>query len=605
MSIVTIKQSKATIDVGSNSSYAITGDDDIILVGDDSTVMAQGSGLIIRAAGGGDLVTIGGGAAVCGANIVQFQAAGVLRELAGSRVDVYADNSKISMSGDDVLGLYGAGDTLTAFGTDDSIRIGGNGQNGASDIVRGLNQGALFEAQNSNVWVSGSNYSAVMTGDDALTAIGAGVCVIATGAGNVLTIGGAGRAATADDEDTVTLQAPGTINALANSSLEVTASDSFVTLAGDDTLGLYGAGNTVAANGIGDAIWIGENGRGAAADVVHGLYAGALFETQGSNVTVDGASYAATMLGDDVLTATGGDVHVSASGARNLLTIGGNTLLGEDFASFADPGRVIVLSGSNVAVSGDGVVANVLAGGGATLTLTGARDRANVAGYGNQIRVGGNGYAGALDVVAFTPPASTASAYATLAGAPNGVTALRGANVRIVGSGLSIAMEGDDRVVAVGGSNIISDFAGAVGGNRVILGPNLAGPGAYQRDEVTLANAGDSVALASNCGADLINAGGGRIAAALGGDDAVSLIGAFRVHVPLAAGHEVISGFGPSDVLVLASHFADAAALLGATGERNGASVIALDATGDTVTLNAVSKATLASYVQQGFVKFG
>ena len=61
-------------------------------------------------------------------NVVVFKGvAGTLHELANARVDVTADNSTLTMAGSDLLGVYGAGNHVTASGSGDALWIGQNG----------------------------------------------------------------------------------------------------------------------------------------------------------------------------------------------------------------------------------------------------------------------------------------------------------------------------------------------------------------------------------------------------------------------------------------------------------------------------------------------
>src|SRR5438105_13071892 len=151
MSATAIRESNATIAVGSGASFTLNGDDD--------TVLASGSGLAIQVFGAGNFVSIGGNGtwARDGADdVITFATAGTLRERRFARVDANASHSFVRMIGDDTLGLYGSGDWIIANGTGDGIWIGRNGRDATGadiDAVRGLTHGTLFELQDSHVRV--------------------------------------------------------------------------------------------------------------------------------------------------------------------------------------------------------------------------------------------------------------------------------------------------------------------------------------------------------------------------------------------------------------------------------------------------------------------
>ena len=201
MSTVTVNVSHSTINVGSNASYVINGGDDTILVGSNSLVTANGSALSVTVSGPGSVVTIGGnGVAASNAsdNFVTFNnVAGAVHELANSRVEVIANNTTATMAGNDALGVYGSGDTVTATGLGNSVWIGLNGfgvTGRAIDFVSGLDHGSVYELQGSSVSTDGAYYHVALAAQDTLTASGRGVHVNANGAGDVVTLGGNGAA---------------------------------------------------------------------------------------------------------------------------------------------------------------------------------------------------------------------------------------------------------------------------------------------------------------------------------------------------------------------------------------------------------------------------
>ena len=176
--------------MGSNDDDIVTGHDDTILVGSNSILTARGSALSVQVIGAGSVVRIGGNgvdASNADDNVVVFNGVGgALHELANARVDVTAAHTRLTMAGDDALGVYGRGDTVTASGVDDAIWIGQNGfgmTGGAIDFVNSLTYGAVFEMAGSTVSTNGAYYAVTLAARDMLTATGLGVNVTITGRG--------------------------------------------------------------------------------------------------------------------------------------------------------------------------------------------------------------------------------------------------------------------------------------------------------------------------------------------------------------------------------------------------------------------------------------
>ncbi len=382
MSSINLKISNSSIAVGSNASYSVTGSNDVISMGTNSTLLATGSDLVINVSGTGDIVTIGGnGQWATDANdeYVTFQSGGVLNELANSRADVRGSHVSATMTQNDTLGIYGSGDIVNATSTGDSVWVGQNGQYATAaniDTVNFASGGFLFELMGSMVVCNGSGVAATMTGNDALTAIGAAISVTVTGTQNILTIGGNGQWAADASDNLAHFASGGVLNELTNSRTDVYGDFVSATMSANDTLGLYGSGDSVTASQFGDNVWIGRNGqgaRGAAIDTV--TYSGTadvspdfgLYELLNSNVVMQGSSVAAHLDTNDTLKIVGTGDYVLAQGPGDILTIGGNGQYsvyanGQDVDIVTSTYSIVVneLAGSNI-IMGNPVAADGLA----------------------------------------------------------------------------------------------------------------------------------------------------------------------------------------------------------------------------------------------------
>ena len=459
MSVTRLSKSDAIINVGSDASYVIDGNDDTILIGDDSTLVARGSGLLIDALKADDVITIGGSN-----DVVVFNAPGTLHELANSSLEVLANDARVSMAGGDTLSVFGASDIVYAVaGLGDCLSIGGNGAgatNAELDAVIGLESGSLLEIAYSTVWASGGNFTATVADHDRLSALGSGIQIYATG-----------------DDDTV-------------------------------------------------------------------------FLTGGDNQTPGG---------DDV-------VHMNN-------------------------GSVFITQHSSVSVFGDNLY--VYAYGNDTVSLTGADDRLALGSFGNSVTIGQNGNPNAgLDVVQFS--------YTPLA---EHVTVLSQSNVRVAGSNANVTLGSDDQLTLIGFQEQIVD---QTGNNHITIGGNGSVFFGQTNNYVTMA-AGDTVTMLANSNLTLFSpdsATNGEYAVHMSTKDALSIDQGMTVYVPVAVGDDLLLNFGSSDVLQLASHFSSVNDLLAhATEDFLGRTVVQLDAGTDTLTLG-MDKATFTTYAQEGLIKF-
>jgi hypothetical protein len=589
MSTITVNKSHSTVNVGSNASYIVNGDGDTILVAANSALTAQGSALSVQVTGAGSVVTIGGNgvaASNTNDNFVLFKGVtGTLHELANSRVDVTANLVVLTMAGNDALGVYGSGDTVTANGAGDALWIGQNGfdvTGAALDFVSGLTHGAIYEMQGSSIETSGSYYAVTLSAQDLLLAGGLGVHVTVTAAGDIVSIGGNGSGASNTDEDVVLFQAAGTIDVGANSRVDTTGSLVTANLSGNDTFGLYGAGDSVVANGTGNSIWIGQNGSylaGAALDAVHGMNGGLVYEMQGSSLTVDGANYQVDMTGDDWLSVSGAGAKVDVlSGTNNLILADNSTVVAGfaiSFNLFGDNNTVDATGGGVIQILGGGNHVN--AGQGETVTINQDHDP-NLA---TDVLEWDNAPIAPITVDGYTSVSLIGSS----------------ATINLTGSGINAVVTGsNDTVSTVNDSN----------GNALTIGGNGSTYGVAGQDKVTL-NPSDHVVLLANSNVAVATVAGvtaSEDSVQMAANDSLSIGAGVTVNVALGLGDDYLANFAATDVLNLAADFTSVNDLLAHTGLNHlNQTTIQLDATGDFLSLG-ISKTALATYANEGLVKF-
>jgi hypothetical protein len=358
VSVVRLNKSDTTIDAGSNASFAVNGDRDVILIGEDSSLIACGAGLFIDALGTDDIVIVGGNGAGATTNVVTFHAPGTLRELAHSSVEVNADYAKLTMVGDDTLSVYGVGDSVYAAGLGDRVSIGGNGAGATGaemDVARGLANGSLLVFEDSAVWAAGANFSAEIAGHDTLTALGHSIQVCATGDDNTVAIGG-------DDE--VVHMNGGVVNILKQSSADIFGDNLLVRAFGFDAVSLTGADDRMVLGAFANNVTIGQDGNPAGGlDIVQFAYTPLVAPVTvlpESNVRIAGSHANVTLDGGDQVTLIGYQEQIIDQTGNNHIVIGGNgsVFFGEanNYVTVAAGDTVSMLANSNLTLFSAGTV---------------------------------------------------------------------------------------------------------------------------------------------------------------------------------------------------------------------------------------------------------
>jgi hypothetical protein len=356
---------------GTSDAVALSGDSDAVGAAARDTVSISGNGA--DGANGGDYVF--------GSNVS-------VNVAANAGTAVIGNSDSITAGSGDYVNLNGADNTINA-GAGDLFSVEGNGANGSNgdDTVNGssltvyvsASAGAVVNGNSDTVDVSGTAVSLVVTGDsNAITGTG----------GDTIQIGGNG-ANGSSGSDTVTMSS-GTLNMTADAGATVTGNS--------DTLGAYGASDSLTVNGHSNAII------GTASDTIQVEGNGADGTNgddtvSGSSFTVDvlaNAGAAVTGNSDTVHASTGdavamsGDSNAVSAGSGDTVSVSGN---GANGANGGDYVYGTSLSVNVLANAGTAVIGNsdsITAGSGDYVNLNGASNTIH-ASAGDLFSVEGNG----------------------------------------------------------------------------------------------------------------------------------------------------------------------------------------------------------------------
>lgn len=628
-----------------SSNVTLVGSHVNVTVNDWDTLTASGSALHFTASGPGEIISIGGnGVYASDGNdeIGTFATGGTLNVFAHSRVDVTGSNVKATLAGDDTLGLYGAGETVTSTGTRNYVWIGQNGQNatGANiDNVTLAQGGTMFVLAHSNINVSGSHLAITLTSNDTLTLdpnyfVGDAISVVATGANDVVNVN-YGLFNAGANGNAVTFQQGGALNLGYNASVVavgdgVTANIGLANpggFTGNSALTLTGSGNTINFTGL-DYVLFGGNGQNATAartDVINGVARNTVVLAN-STVTVNPiAGNAVTgeviLNGADTLNLNAAGVTVRAFGGGDIVNLASNgqnasAIYNVYFETYSPSGPPVYTPGILNLKSNSSVVMDAA---NASVTLFSQDTLAIGGGAGNVVNIASSTSATNNVVnIGATPGVTTVNNLS-----PNYVTT---GDVIIVGFGATGAVNASHTVIKAidnatatvhGVADIVFsnpyisggtyDYSGntlTVGGNgATALSDNLAkADSVYLGDLDTLTVGNNATLILAPNSADATHAGYAA-AVNLGANDYVSLTGTYALLAPAKTGSDVVTGFGGADTLTLTSTFANSAALLAATTYAAGNAMIHLGNAGDTISLAGVGAAAFAGDVDAGLIK--
>ena len=332
------------------------------------------------------------------------------------------------------------------------------------------------------------------------------------------------------------------------------------------------------------------------------------YQITGSNDQIALGVYAGlTVTGSAITLTQTGSISNSDSlpNSGDVVTIGGNgqtaTDANDDVATFQAGTTVNELANSRVDVTGDYITANLTTAD--TLGLYGSGDSAFVAANGDSIDIGyttaGGRTAAEADYVTYTatPVANPLAVYNTTF--YNNLYEVSNSAVGVSGSNVNATLEGNDSIGINGSYDAVSDASDA--GSAITIGGNGSAANFAQGDDYDLVNSlAGTVTLIDNShvivGAPTVNMGANDTLDLNGSDTAINAVA--------ATGSDAILNFGASDRLTLSNPFANIAALLAATTYAGGNATIALDATGDTMTLDGVNQAEFTALANAGAIQF-
>ncbi len=341
--------------------------------------------------------------------------------------------------------------------------------NGSDGTAHGF-----FAAFTSPVGGAGNGQTYTVGAGQSLTVTGSADTVNPTGAGASVMIGGNGQFASDANDDLVHFGAPGAAVVTDGSRVELFGDRVTATIGANDTVGLYGSGNRLAASGADDHVFLGGNGQFAtdandnfvtfAQGGVASVFSDARAELRGDGITAD-------MGARDTVGLYGGGNTLVASGAGDAVWIGGNgrnaSQARDDLVTFLQGGTVTVIDDSRADLFGNGITA--LIGADDLVGLIGRGANVTVNGAGSTVFVGGNGRTGAdadVDRVGFARGGlAIVTDQARVAVTGDGLGVLVGADdtVTLTGTGDTVTMTGTGSTVSVagGGGHLLLGGAGA------------------------------------------------------------------------------------------------------------------------------------------------
>ena len=286
------------------------------------------------------------------------------------------------------------------------------------------------------------------------------------------------------------------------------------------------------------------------------------------------------MSGDDTLTVFGrGRDGEILSGSNNTIIANNSSVVDPAFATsfdlFGDNNTVIFEGGGAIEILGGGN--HVTVGQGSTVLISQNHD----ANLGTDVVQWGNAPIAPITVEGYT-------------------------SASLIGSSATINLLGSQSNVTVTGSNDTVSETNDANGNAITIGGNGSTYRAAGQDKVTL-NPFDHVVLLANSNVAASSAAGATASddsVKMAANDSLSIGGGVTVQVGLGLGDDYLANFASTDVLNLAAHFTSVNDLLAHTGLNHlNQTTIQLDTTGDFLSLG-ISKTALATYANEGLVKF-
>lgn len=365
---------------------------------------------------------------------------------------VVGNSNSVTLASSDFVQVTGCADRVYVTGTGDSVSLGGNGQYASDanvDYVWFAAGGQLVVPDYSRVTSYGNAVTTTLGACDLFAAIGCGINVTATGAGDSVWLGGNGQQASDVNLDNVTFRQGGALYLLDNSRVTSYGDRATISVGSTDYLGAFGCGLTVNVTGTGDSVWIGRNGQQASdanLDVVNFAQGGNVYLQDNSRVAFYGSNVNATAGTSDYVGAFGCGINLNVTGYNDYVWIGRNgqnaSAANVDNVTIAQATFVYLQDNSTVSVTGG--YSQVTVGNNDTLTAIGPSANVVVSGLNDVVTIG-NGNLSGSD--------TKGVAHVSFAGAGM-LNVATYANVVANGSHLAVAMGGNSNLTLSGNCNV-------------------------------------------------------------------------------------------------------------------------------------------------------
>jgi hypothetical protein len=630
---------------GSDSIWVGGAPTTITNTGETDSLLAQGAtmtlgGTSFNLSGSANAVTLQGSTTLSlssATDSVTFGGSGDILTLGNAgTVTVTGDSGQVNLNGTAAVATIGDGDSININGAGDFTTAGNNASvfvnaagatlyagdtlqawtTGANQVVTAGSHATVDEVGNADVlhlgnygvvWMNGNGETADLLANAALNTYGTGDIGITStnantwvaGANNQVTIGDNSTAAVVGNSDTLT--------ATNGSTIVITGTLDTVNLSGTaDTVSSY-ASTSVAVNGSGSGVSVGQN---ASATIY------------GSNDTVTAAS------GDTVILVGNGNNLTTA--AKSVVTLGGQN----SSASLGDNSTIWVVTNQNTVAAQSGSTVDLY--GSNDVAVAGSSTNAWLAGSGDVFTIGTGSIATAIGTND-TIIANAGSASITLHGTNDigtggdnvkaweigaggtltlGAAAtvdMAGANTTAtLGSGAVVWMYGANDVVKAQAGAIIDSYASGdvavagVGsqaweagtGNQITLGDKSLACVVASNNTVTVGNSSRVSVMSDN---DVATIGAGSVANATGNADTI-IANAGTVSMALYGSNDVGSGgdhvtaweVGAAGTLTLGAAATDDLSGIAATATMGNGAVVWMNGANETV--HAQAGATIDSY---------
>ena len=438
-------------DAGTGAFFNVTGGSNTITLGTGNVIGAYGGGNVINATSGDDVVVsntngdydvISASNDQAGGSSVGGQGTGIYLE-GNTQANLIGSGDSVDLgTGNTLWLLSGAGDTLTGSG--DTI----NGVNNVSATISGSDDNLTDTGSGAFFNVDGNSNTVLLGTDDVVGASGGGNVIDAGGGDDVVVSNTNGAFdiinASNDQVGGTSAGGQGTGIYLENGAqANVFGSNDYVDGNADDSVGVYGGGNTVDNVQAGDFVVVGQTGGDY--DAIYG------------SGDITGSTSDNGQLPTGIALNDGAQANLNGSG--NTVNLGTSDTLG----LVAGTGNFV--SGSNDDINALSNVTATVVGSGNTVQDLGTGASFNFGGGNDTVVLGNDDYAGLVDGTNYNVGLGTGDTVDALSGVTANVTGT-GDALEDLGTGAAFNIGGGNDTVMLGND----DYAGLVDGTNYNVG---------------------------------------------------------------------------------------------------------------------------------------